>query len=218
MAVTGHSFGGYTALAVSGAQLNFDALEQWCDDSQSREDAFDPDRMSYTVCFMRGSAAVVAEARGLDAPPQGAWPATTDSRVKAVVAMAPWNGPILGGGGLDHVAVPVMILVGSADSVTPPERDAYAIYNQIASEERTLVTFENADHYIFVDSCWELAIRLGFFDRCSDQVWDMARVHDLTNHFATSFLLSVLYGDAAARQALAPDAIDFRGVEYVASE
>lgn len=216
IAVTGHSFGGYTALAASGARLNFDALNHWCD-AGGGDSPFNPDRMAYTVCFMRDRADVVAAARGLDSAPTGLWPAITDPRIQAVVVMAPWNGPILGEGGLDGLTAPTMILVGSSDSVTPPARDANPTFDALGSATKALVTFENADHYIFVNECWELAIRLGFFSRCSDSVWDMARVHDLTNHFATAFLLAQLTGDEAAQQALAPQNVDFTGVEYTYS-
>ena len=42
----------------------------------------------------------------------------------------------------------------------------------------------------------------------------MDRAHDLTNHFATAFLLSVLKGDAQAAAALAPEAVQFPGITY----
>lgn len=48
---------------------------------------------------------------------------------------------------------------------------------------------------------------------CSDAVWDMARAHDLINHFTTAFLLAELKGDAEAA-ALAPEKITFPGITY----
>lgn len=51
-------------------------------------------------------------------------------------------------------------------------------------------------------------------DFCFDAVWDMTRVHDLTNHFATAFLTAELYEDEAAAAVLAPDAVQFPGIEY----
>jgi len=57
---------------------------------------------------------------------------------------------------------------------------------------------------------------VGFDNGCRDQVWDMARVHDLINHFTTAFLLAELKGDTTAAAALSPDLAAFPGVSYVA--
>jgi hypothetical protein len=45
----------------------------------------------------------------------------------------------------------------------------------------------------------------------------MDRTHDLINHFTTAFLLAVLRDDSEAAAALAPEAVDFTGVEYATS-
>jgi hypothetical protein len=44
----------------------------------------------------------------------------------------------------------------------------------------------------------------------------MDRAHDLANHFTTAFLLDVLTGDEEARVALAPENVQFPGVQYEA--
>jgi predicted dienelactone hydrolase len=211
VAVTGHSFGGYTALAAGGGRLDFDTLSDWCNASRSTH----PDKpdFTYDVCFLDHQEEVVARLRGFSTPPKGAWAATSDGRIKAIVALAPWNGPILNA---DAISVPTMIMVGSTDSVTPPERDAQRIYSGIKSTPKALVTFANADHYVFVDACSQLALSFGFFSQCSDSVWDMERIHDLINHFATAFLLAVLKDDDSAKQALYTSTVDFRAVSYTA--
>ena len=55
---------------------------------------------------------------------------------------------------------------------------------------------------------------MGFAWFCDDPVWDGARSHDLINHFVTAFMLAELKGDADAAAALAPESVDFRGIEY----
>lgn len=221
IAVAGHSFGGYTALAAGGARLDFAALNGWCRDPQLTSLATDlpaPERdrlqLRREVCFVQEAEAQIAALRGFDAPPDGLWPSTTDPRIDAVVLMAPYNAPIFGPAGLAALEVPALVLVGSADTTTYPQRDAYAIYHDIASGERILAVFENASHYLFVDACSEAAIRLGQYSRCSDAVWDMTRAHDLINHLTTAFLLAQLNGDPDAAAALQPAAVDFTGVIY----
>lgn len=228
VAVAGHSFGGFTALAAAGARLDFSALREWCaapayvtiaPSSPEPADltAAQEVQVRGLVCFLQGVDAQVAELRGLDAPPDGPWPPTTDPRIQAVIALAPWNAPIFGAEGLAHVKVPAMIMVGSADSITYAPRDAYAAYAGMSSAERHLVVFENAEHLLFANACSPL-MEAAAFERCSDSVWDMARAHDLINHLATAFLLSSLYGDSEAAQALQPQAVDFPGVFYTTRE
>lgn len=208
IAVSGHSFGGYTALAVGGARLNFDQLEERCNTTTEN-----PERL-YNVCFLLNQEQQIAQAAGYDTPPQGTWEAISDSRVKAIIAFAPWNGQILDQTTLNNLNIPTLIMVGSADQVTPPERDAYVIYDELLHAPRILTVFDHAGHYIFVDSCFDLAIRFGFFGSCSDPVWDMARVHDISNHITTAFLLSVFYGDEAAQTALDPTNNQYTGIYY----
>ena len=215
-AISGHSFGGYTTLATGGARLDFSAFNAWCLAPQavtfdlptgtlgSGPAAAD---LGATACFMRLMGGMVASARGLDRLPDGLWPPTTDPRIKAVVALAPWNVQVFGPEGLAALDVPAMIQVGSADDVTPPERDAYAAYSEVGSAEKALVVFEGGSHLIFADRSQE-----GW----SDVAWQPDEVHPLINHFATAFLRAVLYDDADAAAMLDPASVDFDRVGYAA--
>ncbi len=200
IAVTGHSFGGYTAISVGGARLNT-PQNAVCQGNQG-------------ICRVLERIDGIASARGLASVPDGLWPETADSRVDAMVLLAPAGGMFFGEAGLSSVTIPSLIIVGSQDGSTIPEENAYPMYELISSTDKTLVTLDNADHYIFVDECSELAINFGLFDSCSDLVWDMNRAHDLINHFTTAFFLSVLKGDETAGEALLAENVDFRGVTY----
>lgn len=208
-AVMGHSFGGYTALAVSGIPINLNNLADWCDATL----ADNPDEQ-YSVCFLLDFEESMMQAAGLTELSDGAFPVYTDPRIRATVAFAPWNAPILDPDVLASHTTPTMIFGGTADTTTPPERDAFVIYDALTNAPKTLVTLENANHYVYVDECWETAIAFGFFASCSDPVWDMARVHDIINHLTTAFLLAELKDDNNARIALDPANVDFTGVEY----
>lgn len=221
IAVSGHSFGGYTTFASAGASLNFDALQSWCDENAGvlMADLRDEGLLTASnrdvelaggVCYLLDDAPRLAELAGLDDVPSGAWESFGDERIGAIVALSPWNAPIFGEESLSQVQLPALILVGSNDNVTQPERDARNFYNWLGSENKTLVEFVSGDHYLFVDNCPPLLINFGAYYACSDPVWDMSRVHDLTNHLATAFLLSTFYGDADASIAL--ENIDFTGV------
>jgi predicted dienelactone hydrolase len=211
VAVSGHSFGGYAAISAAGARLNFDALNEWCSDPVNAELE---KQARGKVCYLRHHVEVFAELLKVEHIPSGVWEPIRDSRIKAVVAMAPWNAPIFGREGLVAVQVPCLIIVGSADPVTVPERDAYLFYEYLGSPCKALVILENAGHFIFVDSCSDLQLQFDLFHICSDPIWDMSRAHDLTNHMATAFLRATFHEDHQARKALAPDEVTFPGVIY----
>ena len=223
IAVAGHSFGGYTAFASAGASLNFDALQIWCDANADVTLGDLRDEASLTasnrdalladgVCYLLDEAPIIAELGGYDSVPSGAWDSFGDERISAVVALAPWNAPIFGEESLAELTLPTMIIVGSNDNTTKPERDARNFYEWLGSEDKTLVEFALGDHSLFVDICPPLLINFGSFGACSDPVWDLGRAHDITNHLATTFLRAQFYDDASAMTALETDNIDYAGV------
>jgi glutaminyl-peptide cyclotransferase len=210
IAISGHSFGGYTAMAIGGARLNFNlsGLGTWCEAN--------PDRNAEVsdICLPLDSQEALAEIRGLEEVPLGPWPTTTDTRISAIVGLAPWNGPIFDSGSMADITIPTLIIVGTKDTSTPPERDAYLIFNGLTQAPKVLVAMENAGHYIFANECPPLAAQMGLYEKCSDLVWDMERAQDIIKHTTTAFLLSVLYDNPQASLALQPRAIDFPGVQY----
>lgn len=226
VAVSGHSFGGYTAFAAAGARLDFDALAAWCDANAGvtladvrPEAALAGSSRTETLtdgaCYLLDDQAQIAAGFGLDAPPSGMWDSLKDERIDAVVALAPWNAPIFGAQGLAEVTQPTLILVGTADDSTKAERDAIPFYEQIGADEKYLVQLQNADHYVFVDVCNPLLVRLNSTYACLDAVWDLPRAHDITQHLVTAFLRAQFYDDADAAAALATDAVlDIRGLLY----
>lgn len=221
IAVSGHSFGGYTAFAAAGAPLNFDALAAWCEDEgqqrlgdlRSEAGLTDSNRdvlLAGGVCYLLEDAERMADLNGLDDVPEGAWASFGDPRISALIGFAPWNAPIFGEESLAQITMPALIMVGGNDNTTQPERDARNFYAWVSSENKLLVEFALGDHSLFVDECAPLLISFGAFEACSDPVWDMRRAHDLTNHITTAFLRSVFYDDADATTALAE--IDFVGI------
>ncbi|MGB1288184.1 MAG: alpha/beta hydrolase family protein [Aggregatilineales bacterium] len=136
--VVGHSFGGWTVLSTAGARIDMDRLTAYCDDNPGDG-----------VCGTEQLASEIAAIRGYDAVPDSPWEAVSDPRITAVVALAPWNAPLME---LSEVTADTLIIVGSADGTTIPERDAFPIYERLQSP-RQMMTLQLADHYIFVDSC-----------------------------------------------------------------
>ncbi len=227
-AVVGHSFGGYTALAAAGAGLDFAALAAWCaDNAGSPLDAqpelpyfIAPERpeWQYGACFLLNHAATLAALHGGATPPDAPWQSISDPRVAAVLVFAPWNAPALGQRSLAAVTVPAMMMVGSGDVVTPPERDTYNAFAWLGSTDKRLAVFEGANHFIFMDECPPFMTQYGFGWACSDAVWALPDAHAIINHLSVAFLRAVLLEDAAAAAALGPDAVQIDGVRYEVGE
>ena len=202
--VIGHSFGGWTALAAGGAQLDFAGFRRLCEVSPE----FDPLRICHEVL---GRLEDMASLAGLDTVPEGLWPSAGDPRVDTVVPLAP-SGRFFGPAGSKSMRLPMLLMVGSGDRWSIPEANAYPVYEYVGSEQKAMIVFEGADHDVFHFSC-DRAPQLTSWG-CSDPVWDMDRAHDLINHFTTAFLLATLKDDAAAAAALTPEAVWFPGIRY----
>jgi predicted dienelactone hydrolase len=217
IAVMGHSYGGYTAMMAAGARLNFSAVEDWC-----KLDEFATESMQM-LCAHYGEAITELEARlielaGVNVQPGDLWPSLGDTRVDAVIPIMPGPcTPILDADGLASVTVPALLLRASADTMGPTPYNVDVYWQHIASEDKTLVSFEGADHLLASSGC-SVAWREMCFFCCADPVWDVDRAHDLIDHFVTAFLLAEFYGDADAAAALAPDAVQFPGITYETTE
>jgi predicted dienelactone hydrolase len=204
IAVGGHSAGGMVTYGAGGAPLNWATIEQYC--TETPEDAACVD--------LAAQREPMASELGLDAPAEGMWPAFWDPRVDAIFPIA-GTMEMYGQAGLADLSVPMLTLYGSLDEYGPWLSPAYEL---AGSSRKGEVVFENAGHEVFINRCdttpWLVAAELTFL--CTDEVWDMDRAHDLTNHFITAFLLSTLKGDAEATAALAPDVVAFPGITYQA--
>ncbi|WP_119066713.1 alpha/beta hydrolase family protein [Aggregatilinea lenta] len=210
IAVVGHSYGGYTALAMAGARFDSDGMEALCDTAR---EAGDPNAWLCELVVPR--VADMAELAGFAAVPEGLWPGWGDSRIDAIVSMA-GDAYFFGEAGLAEITIPVMALGGTADTGTPYLWGTYPTYEHVSSPTKARVAFEDAEHMIFGATCEALPwfTEIGLDAYCSDPVWDMERAHDLAQHFITAFLLTELTQDADAVAALAPDSVQFPGVTY----
>jgi predicted dienelactone hydrolase len=191
LAVTGFSFGGYTALTTSGASLNSEALATSCLNTPVEENA---------LCD-EASLQLLAEAAGLETVPTDSWQVVTDRRIQAVIPLAPCCVDFIGANALSGITAPLMVMAGTDDTVAPPESNGLFAYENSPSPAKAIVLIERAGHDIYVGS----------------YTGPIRRAHDLVKHFATAFLLTHLTNDENAATALDPDQVNITEVDYRAS-
>ncbi|MGB5758055.1 MAG: alpha/beta fold hydrolase [Acidimicrobiales bacterium] len=209
VAIVGHSYGGYTALAAGGARFDFAAYKSRC----AALTADDP--LSFFCDPIVPRESDMATRAGLDEVPSGLWPSFGDPRVKAVISMA-GDSYLFDQRGLAELEVPVMAMGRTVDDGTPYTWGAKPTYDNASSENKTLVTFPGAGHMIFLDPCENLpwvedsAYRDGF---CTDAVWG-TRPLEIVMHYTTAFLRDTLNADPEARATLAGQQPQLDNVEY----
>ncbi|MDJ0902809.1 MAG: alpha/beta hydrolase [Xenococcus sp. MO_188.B8] len=127
--IYGHSFGGYTALAVAGANPtpNFAQLERDCD----RE-------------VQQFNTALLLECRALQLERQDH--NFRDERIQAVIASNAVNASIFGDQGLSQIQIPVALGAGSYDPATPFVFEQARSFPWLNAPERYLVLEEGKTH------------------------------------------------------------------------
>jgi predicted dienelactone hydrolase len=210
VSVVGHSYGGYTALAVAGARYDFAAYKTRC----AALKAEDP--LQFFCAPVIPREAEMAKMAGLSSIPTGLWPSVKDTRVKSIVTMA-GDAYMFDKRGLAEITIPVMSLGGTVDEGTPYEWGAKLTFDHVASKNNSLVIFPGAGHNLPVDSCDKLPWTENFSYRdgfCKDAVFGTTRPTEVVAHYTTAFLRETLNADSRAKDALRGKQPTIANVEY----
>ncbi|MDJ0844055.1 MAG: alpha/beta hydrolase [Crocosphaera sp.] len=128
--VMGHSFGGYTALALAGAKLDFDTLEAIC----GRE-------------LWGPNLSLLLQCRALELP-RNAYN-FRDERVTSALVINPVTSAVFGAKGLSQVKVPVMLAAGSNDPATPAAIEQLQAFVWINTDDKYFALVEGQAHVNF---------------------------------------------------------------------
>ncbi|MEG4489252.1 alpha/beta hydrolase [Microcoleus sp. D2_18a_B4] len=130
--VIGQSFGGYTALALAGAGINFAQLDKDC--------GLENDTWNLSLLLQ-------CRARGLERNQYN----FDDPRIKAVIAVNPIVSSILGETNLSKIQIPVMLIAGSADTVAPALLEQIQPFTWLTSPNKYLVLMNNGTHFSTIE-------------------------------------------------------------------
>ena len=130
--VIGQSFGGYTALALAGAGINFAELENDC--------LLENETWNLSLLLQ-------CRARGLERNQYN----FSDPRIKAAIAINPIVSSILGETNLSQIKIPVMLIAGSADTVAPALLEQIQPFTWLTSPNKYLVLMNNGTHFSTIE-------------------------------------------------------------------
>jgi predicted dienelactone hydrolase len=129
--VIGQSLGGYTALALAGAEFNLNQLAQDCKNSDTL------------------NLSLLLQCRVLQLPQTNL--SFRDDRVKAVIAINPIGSSLLGKTDLSKIQIPVMLISGTADTVAPSLLEQILPFTWLQTPNKYLTLLDGGTHFSTID-------------------------------------------------------------------
>ncbi|MCC6620221.1 MAG: alpha/beta fold hydrolase [Deltaproteobacteria bacterium] len=173
VAVTGHSFGGYTTLALGGAAWAVDAILAFCESGALPLGACGA-LEAHTDLYRAGFA---------------------DARVAALIPMTPGLTRVFGEAGVAAITLPTMLMTGALDKTTTNAADGDPTWAQLATRPDNLrLDFATGGHFTFSDAC-AFPVEIGLGDGCGDGFITAADAHRAINAYALAFLRRHLEDD-----------------------
>ena len=130
--------------------------------------------------------------------------ALADARIKTAIAIAPWgmNHNFWDSSTLTGVHLPLLFVAGSQDDVSGYENGVRAIWSGVKNVERSLLTFDNANHNAAAPmpapaeaDLFDQDLGFNLSEHYSDAVWDSTRMNNILQHFSTAWLGKHLKSD-----------------------
>ena len=125
----GQSTGGYTSMMISGAKIFSNDLELGCND--------------FNWDFTQPNCAILSRFSNLGISEL----TISDTRVKSVILLSPWNASILNKG-ISSVSVPTLVLTGNVDESTVISEVNNTVL-QLGDNLVNYAIFNNSGHYAF---------------------------------------------------------------------
>ena len=137
--VIGQSFGGYTALALAGAEMNYEQLKKNC--------PVDENTLNVSLLLQCLALRITKTDYIL-----------SDPRVKAAVAINPVISSVYGEEGLSKINIPVMIVAGAQDTVAPSYPEQIMPFTWLQNENKYLVLMNGGTHFSVIAESPESSI------------------------------------------------------------
>jgi predicted dienelactone hydrolase len=190
IAAAGFSLGGYTVIELAGGITELQRFMAACKAANEPASCQGPPEFPDLVAKAQALAkADPAYAKALATSSKS----YRDARIRAIFAMAPAVGGAVTPESLGAIAIPVSIVDGVADSITPIEANAKYYATKIPHMELTIFP-GGVEHYTFLDVCTD-AGRAALPQLCIDRPGvDRQALHDATIEIAAKFFAGQLRG------------------------
>ncbi len=167
VAASGHSLGGYTTLAITGAQLAVDEIQQDCDDGT----------LSGRYCHILTESSIEIFRQGF-----------LDERVQVGIPMSP-PGAFVFRDGLSEVVTPSLLWTADRDARLPNEEEGDPIWESLSAPSMVRTNVLDAGHFTLSNMCDFLG-NLDFIrdDGCGDDFIASDVIHPLNNAYCLEFL------------------------------
>lgn len=189
--VTGHSFGGYTTIASLGPPLDVAGMREKCaqfgESDWTGEWIFCRDLAKSDLSYVE------------DCHPCAAG----DERIKAAVALAPAFPYLIAPGGLAQIDVPLLIVAGELDEITPPETQVHLYFEGLVQPDSLYLELARANHFSFSSAC-EIAIAQRFFP-CGPEYLEASSGYAHIRTATVAFFGRHILGDERYRRYFAED-------------
>ncbi|MBT9316938.1 alpha/beta hydrolase [Leptothoe spongobia] len=187
--LVGQSFGGYTALALAGAHLDFEVLREACP----------PSSLSLNVSLLLQCQA------GQLADPSETMLSLQDDRIRAAIAINPITSVLFGEESMGQVTTPTMIVSSGADTVAPALQEQLVPFTWLNQPERYLLLMRQGTHFSTI-ALTETGSEA--FDLPTEIIGpDPALAQDYLEASSLAFLTQHLTGDTTYGQLLTPEGI-----------
>ena len=130
----GQSFGGYTVLALAGAKIDYNNLQENCEPKTLRK--------SWNMSLLLQCRASISHQKF-----HRRKGALRDERVKAVIAANPLTSAVFGATGLSNIPIPVMLVASSDDTVTPALYEQILPFSWLNASRKYLALLTGSTHF-----------------------------------------------------------------------
>lgn len=187
--VAGHSFGGYTTMAVTGAPFDIGALDAEC-----------PELAATPAClYYRESGARERFLAGY-----------RDERFDVAVAFTPAGNGFFDLEDLGAIEVPFLLATGALDATTPNLTQGDPIWEGLVGDDKLRIDLDEGGHFTYSNAC-DLVPNLG--DGCGPAYLPPAEAYPAINAFVLAFLRLHLWDDRSEVGILEGTDVVLEGVE-----
>ena len=134
--IIGQSLGGYTAMAIAGAKVDWHHLKTECRKLEN------PDRINF-------NPALYWQCQGVkDSPPNTN---LQDKRIVAAIAINPVTNPVFSQKSLNAFKSPLMMIAGDRDYFAPAISEQLKPFTWLPENDKYLVLVKNSTHFSFIN-------------------------------------------------------------------